>query len=197
LRDSGNSPERDVLPFERVDMISEPLLHKMKILVVDDDRMTVTLLEQLLRRKGYCCVLGITESRNTLDTCTNFDPDLILLDLIMPEMDGFAILEALRSDAPETFLPIVVLTADITEEAKARALEAGATDFLVKPVSQTEALLRIRNLLETRRLHLVLENQRAALEEAVRERTSELRSTIAELQAVNQHVQTSSAFSGA
>jgi len=150
-----------------------------------------------LQRNGYCCVLGITDSRNALDTCTNFDPDLILLDLIMQEMDGLTVLESLRSDAPETFLPIVVLTADITEEAKARALKAGATDFLVKPVSQTEALLRIRNLLETRRLHLVLENQRAALEEAVRERTAELRSTIAELQAINQHVQTSSAFSGA
>jgi len=178
-------------------MISEPLLHKMKILVVDDDRMTVTLLEQLLQRNGYCRVLGITDSRNAFDTCTNFDPDLILLDLIMPEVDGFAVLEALRSDASESFLPIVVLTADITEEAKARALEAGATDFLVKPVSQTEALLRIRNLLETRRLHVVLENQRSALEEAVRERTAELRGTIAELQAVNQRLQTSSVFSRA
>src|SRR5438045_9389724 len=130
-----------------------------------------------------------------LDIGATFDPDLILLGLIMPEMDGFALLEALREDGSESFLPIVILTADITEEAKARALEAGATDFLVKPVSQTEALLRIRNLLETRRLHLVLENQRAALEDAVRERTAELRGTIAELQAVNQHPQGSSAFS--
>src|SRR6266849_6043271 len=143
-------------------MISEPLLHKMKILVVDDDRMTVTLLEQLLQRHGYRCVLGITDSRNAVDTCTNFDPDLILLDLIMPEVDGFAILEALRSDASERFLPIVVSTGDVGEDAKARALEAGATDFLVEPVSQTEALLRNRNLLETRRLNVVLRNQRAA-----------------------------------
>jgi two-component system cell cycle response regulator len=87
-------------------MISEPLLHKMKILVVDDDRMTVTLLEQLLQRNGYCRVLGITDSRNALDTCTNFDPDLISLDIIMPDVDGFSLLEALRSDASETFLPI-------------------------------------------------------------------------------------------
>src|SRR5207245_3408818 len=104
---------------------------------------------------------------------------------IMPEMDGFAVLEALRSDASERFLPIVVLTADISEEAKARALEAGATDFLVKPVSQIEALLRIRNLLEARRLNVVLRNQRAALEEAVRERTTELREMIAEIQATH------------
>jgi len=118
-----------------------------------------------------------------------------LLDLIMPEMDGFALLEALRSDASESFLPIVVLTADVSEEAKSRALEAGATDFLVKPVSQTEALLRIRNLIEVRRLHVLLENQRSALEEAVRERTAELRQTIAELQAVNQRLPHSSGFS--
>ena len=89
----------------------------------------------------------------------------------MPEVDGFAVLEALREDGSERFLPIVVLTADMTEEAKARALEAGATDFLVKPVSQIEALLRIRNLLEARRLNVVLRNQRAALEEEeIRER---------------------------
>src|SRR5437588_11321319 len=103
-------------------MISEPLLHRMKILVIDDDRMTVTLLEELLQRHGYSRVMGITNSRAVLETCTEFDPDLILLDLIMPEVDGFAILEALRSDVTEQFLPIVVLTADITEEAKARAL---------------------------------------------------------------------------
>jgi len=107
-------------------------------------------------------------------------------------LDGFAVLEALRSDASERFLPIVVLTADITEEAKARALDAGATDFLVKPVSQTEALLRIRILLEARRLNVLLRNQRAALEEAVRERTEELRDKIGELESVNQRLEKSS-----
>ena len=178
-------------------MISEPILHRMKILVVDDDRMTVTLLEQLLQRHGYSRVMGITDSRQAAETCAAFEPDLVLLDLIMPEVDGFAVLEALREDGSERFLPIIVLTADITEEAKARALEAGATDFLVKPVSQIEALLRIRNLLEARRLNVVLRNQRAALEEAVRDRTSELRETIVELQAANERLQGSSALSGA
>src|SRR5256886_13443791 len=176
-------------------MISEPILHRMKILVVDDDRMTVTLLEQLLQRHGYSRVMGITDSRQAAETCAVFEPDLVLLDLIMPEVDGFAVLEALREDGSERFLTIVVLTAAITDEAKARALEAGATDFLVKPVSQTEALLRIRNLLEARRLHVLLENQRSALEEAVRERTAELRQTIAELQALNQRLPHSSGFS--
>lgn len=168
----------------------------MKILVVDDDRLTVSALEQLLQRHGYSRVMGITDSRTALETCSSFDPDLILLDLIMPDVDGFEVLEALRSDGSERFLPIVVLTGDDSEEAKARALEVGATDFLVKPVSQTEALLRIRNLLETRRLNVVLRNQRAALEDAVRERTAELREKIAKLEAANQLRQGSSAFSG-
>ena len=177
-------------------MFSEPELHRMKILVIDDDRMTVSLLEQLLQRHGYSRVLGITDSRVAIETCQTFDPDLILLDLIMPELDGFAVLETLRAEVSERFLPIVVLTGDTTEETKARALEVGATDFLVKPVSQTEALLRIRNLLEARRLNVVLRNQRSALEEAVRERTTELRQIIAELQTVNQRPQSSSALSG-
>lgn len=156
--------------------LSEPLLHRMKILIIDDERLSIVMLEQLLQAKGYSRVLGLTDSKRALETCAYFDPDLILLDLIMPEVDGFAVLEILRSsEAFASFLPIVVLTADESEEAKERALDAGATDFLVKPVSPTEALLRIRNLLETRRLHMILENQRSAFEEAVRERTVELR----------------------
>ena len=96
----------------------------MKILIVDDDRMTVHLLEQLLHNHSYTRVIGVTDSRHAVEACAGFDPDLILLDLIMPEVDGFAVLEALRADVSERFLPIVVLTADISEEAKARALEA-------------------------------------------------------------------------
>jgi len=177
-------------------MISDPLVHRMKILIIDDDAMTVSVLERLLQRHGYSRVMGITDSRTAVETCGSFDPDLILLDLIIPDVDGFAVLEALRSETSERFLPVVVLTADVSEEAKARALEVGATDFLVKPVSQTEALLRIRNLLETRRLNVVLRNERAALEDAVRERTAELREKIATLQAANQSRQSSSALSG-
>ena len=74
-------------------MFSEPELHRMKILVIDDDRPTVMLLEQLLIRHGYTRVLGITNSRAAIETCASFDPDLILLDLFMPEVDGFAVLE--------------------------------------------------------------------------------------------------------
>ena len=157
-------------------LASEPLLHRMKILIVDDEEMSVVMLEHLLRSTGYSRIRSVRDPRAVLGACATFNPDLILLDLIMPNMDGYAVLENLRavSDA-DAFLPIVVLTADTTEEAKERALEAGATDFLVKPVSRTETLLRIRNLLEIRRVHMLLENQRAALEDAVRRREVKLR----------------------
>ena len=94
---------------------------------------------------------------------------------MMPHVDGFAILDALRSTPGELFLPVIVLTADVNEETKRRALKAGATDFLLKPFDHIEVLLRITNLLEMRRLHRQLDTQRAAYEEALRNRSLELR----------------------
>ena len=148
---------------------------KMKILLIDDEPANVALLEDMLADGGYTRIKSVTDSRVALETCESFDPDLILLDLMMPHVDGFTILESLREEAPETFLPIIVLTADANEATKLRALRAGATDFLLKPFDQLEVLLRMANLLETRRLHLQLDMQVAAYADAVRERTSELR----------------------
>ena len=150
-------------------------MSRMRILIVDDEPTNVALLEDMLREAGYGRVKAITDSRLALETCAAFDPDLVLLDLMMPHVDGFAILESLRADNGEIFFPIIVLTADVNEETKRRALCAGATEFLVKPFDQLEVLLRIANSLETRRIHLLLDNQRAAFEEAVRTRSLELR----------------------
>ena len=125
----------------------------MKILIIDDEPVNVALLEDMLRESGYTQIKSIMDSSLALDSCKAFEPDLILLDLIMPDPNGFAILEFLRANSNEIFLPIVILTADITEAAKRHALHSGATDFLHKPLNQTEVLLRIRNLLETRRIH--------------------------------------------
>ena len=154
----------------------------MKILVIDDEPVNVALLEAILSDSGYTRVQSLTDSRTALDVCNASGPDLILLDLMMPHVDGFAILEALRSVPREVILPVIVLTADANEETKRRALRAGATDFLLKPFDETEVLLRIGNMLEIRRLHLQLDTQRAAFEEAVRERTSELREAQSALQ---------------
>ena len=162
--------------------MNSDLLRRMKILIVDDEPANVALLEEILVENGYTRLEAVLDSKRALDTCNKFLPDLILLDLMMPPPNGFAILEALQQQRDETFLPVVVLTADTSEQTKRRALEAGATDFLCKPFDHTEVILRIRNLLQSRQAHLLLDNQRAALEESVRERTAELQATIAELQ---------------
>lgn len=162
-----------------------PELAKMKILVIDDEPVNVALLESILTDSGYARVQSITDSRLALETRSTFQPDLILLDLLMPHLDGFAILEALRAEREEILVPVIVLTADANEETKLRALRAGATDFLLKPFDQIEVLLRIGNLLEMRRLHLQLDTQRAAFEEAVRARTAELREARSELEKSN------------
>ena len=155
---------------------------KMKILVIDDEPANTALLEAMLLDGGYSRIKTITDSRLAMETCVSFDPDLVLLDLMMPHVDGFSLLESIRAAAPETFLPVIVLTADASVSTKLRALRAGATDFLLKPFDQLEVLLRMNNLLETRRLHLQLDMQVAAYADAVRERTSELREAQVQLQ---------------
>jgi len=125
-----------------------------RILVVDDEPANVRLLERLLRRAGHEEVRGTSDPREVLRLLDEFRPDVILLDLHMPHLDGYELLGQLRQRiTPETFLPIVVLTADATQGAKRRALDLGARDVLTKPFDSTEVLLRVANLLETRRLY--------------------------------------------
>jgi DNA-binding response OmpR family regulator len=159
---------------------------KMKILIIDDEPSNVALLEGILAVSGFASVKTLTDSRLAIETCKTFQPDLVLLDLMMPHVDGLTILTTLRSELGEVFLPVIVLTADVNEDTKFRALRASANDFLLKPFDQTEVLIRISNLLESRRLHLLLDNQRAAFEEAVRSRTTELREALAELEEVKE-----------
>jgi putative two-component system response regulator len=155
---------------------------RMKILIVDDERANGALLGHLLSAGGYSRLKIVTDSNAVLEACRSFEPDLILLDLMMPQPDGFAILESLRAQPAETFLPIIVLTADANEETRRRALRAGATDFLLKPFDQVEVLLRMANLLEIRHLNIQLETQRAAFEDALRARATELRQAQSQLQ---------------
>ena len=112
----------------------------------------------------------------------DFRPDLVLLDLHMPNVTGFDIMEQIKALTPsENPVPVLVLTADVTTKTKHRALAAGAKDFLTKPLDQSEVLLRIRNLLENRFLHIQLQNQNILLEEQVRERTAQLEDTLSKL----------------
>lgn len=146
-----------------------------RFLMVDDQEVNLRLLERILSREGYQQLIPTQDPTQVVDLVRTERPDIILLDLHMPDMDGFQVLQALHEVIPpDDYLPILVLTADITPEAKQRALTEGAKDFLSKPFDPIEVLLRIRNLLETRKLHLELRHQNEVLEEKVKERTSEL-----------------------
>ncbi len=146
-----------------------------RILIVDDEPANVRLLERLLATAGYVHLERTTDSRAVLELYQRFQPDLVLLDLMMPHLDGVAVLEQLRGEIPATaYVPVLVLTADATLEAKRRALTAGAHEFLTKPFEQFEALLRIQTLLKTRSLHLDLERHNRELQVTVRERTQRL-----------------------
>jgi len=145
-----------------------------RILIIDDQPGNVRLLEQMLRAEGYDDVIGLTDSREALARMNGAQPDLVLLDLHMPNVDGIEVLGRFRAATAGEYLPILVLTADDSPEAKLRALDAGATDFLTKPFDYVEAVLRIRHLLDARALHV-------QLEERVEERTRELEEARLEL----------------
>jgi putative two-component system response regulator len=155
--------------------MNEAELHACRILVVDDQETNVRLLDRVLRREGYTEVLGSTDPCAVVENFDTLDPDILLLDLQMPGMDGFQVMQRLAAERPATeFLPIIVITADLSEEAKQGALSRGARDFLTKPFDFTEVVLRIRNLLEMRMLYRRLQEQNLGLEARVRERTAEL-----------------------
>ncbi len=146
-----------------------------KILAVDDEPANVRLLEGILKREGYTKIRSVVDSRQVLPQFVTFEPDLILLDLAMPHLDGFAVMKQLVPRIQQgAYLPILILTADITLEAKQQALSCGAKDFLTKPFDRTEVILRINNLLETRFLHRQLQSQNQMLDAKVLERTREL-----------------------
>ena len=157
------------------------------ILIVDDEPANVALLQAILHRAGYVSVRGTMDSREVPRLMSEIPPDLIMLDLSMPYVDGYTVLERLRAGQPEDeFLPVVILTADVTPQARRRALGLGANDFLIKPFDNDEVLLRCKNLLAARTLHQALQNQNAVLEETVRQRTHDLEQTLAELRATQQ-----------
>ncbi len=155
----------------------------MSVLIVDDEPVNIALLEDMLEFSGYRHVRSTTDPRRVMPMCREGRPDLVLLDLNMPHLDGFAVLQLLNAEYPkDECLPVLVLTADIGLETKRRALAAGATDFLTKPFDAVEVMLRIKNLLRTRQQHVQLCDQNDLLEDKVRERTAELQHTVTQLQ---------------
>jgi two-component system NtrC family sensor kinase len=144
-----------------------------RILIADDEPTNIRLLERLLNQAGYRNVRATADSRQVRALYEEFQPDLILLDLMMPHLDGVVVMQQLPIAEGE-YVPVLVLTADVTAESRERALTAGAKDFLTKPFDRTEVLLRIKNLLHTRFLYRELERQNRSLEQIVAERTQRL-----------------------
>ncbi|MEO8030962.1 MAG: HD domain-containing phosphohydrolase [Gemmatimonadota bacterium] len=148
---------------------------KNLILVIDDQEANTRVLCRLIEREGLARTCSTNNPLEAVRLFTEMRPDLVVVDLHMPEVDGFAVLAQLRPLTwGRSFLPIVIVTGDDSAESRRRALSEGASDFLAKPYDAVEVLLRLRNLLETRRLHLLLERHSESLEGAVRERTREL-----------------------
>lgn len=151
------------------------------ILIVDDQQANIDLLEAFLAEGPYANVRSTTDPRRAAALFEEHRPDLVLLDLHMPHLDGFAVMRELGALVPPNeYLPILVLTADVNPEVKRRALAGGAKDFLAKPLDETEVLLRIRNLLETRRLQrLSAQEARLRAEEERRAALERVRTRIA------------------
>jgi len=150
-------------------------LKAARILIVDDEEANIRFLKTLLQVEGCSRLKTTTDSRQAAGLVREFQPDLILLDLMMPHLDGFGVMQQLQRVIPAgDYVPILVLTGDLTPESRKRALANGAKDFLTKPPDPDEALLRMRNLIETRFLHRQLARQNERLEQKVRQRTADL-----------------------
>lgn len=146
-----------------------------RVLIVDDEEANIRLLEFMLESAGYHDTAGISDPRRVLGECRERTPDLILLDLQMPHIGGLQLMKLILEEfSEEAYLPILVLTADLTPEAKRKALASGAKDFLPKPFDAAELLLRIQNLLTTRALYKQIEVHNSNLKNRVEERTQAL-----------------------
>ncbi|KRB99560.1 histidine kinase [Hydrogenophaga sp. Root209] len=155
-----------------------------RILIVDDQQTNVLLLEEMLQSAGYTNVSSTMDPRTVTGLHRRHAYDLIMLDLQMPGMDGFQVMEALKANAIDDYIPVLVITAQPGH--KLRALQTGAKDFVSKPFDMVEVKTRIHNLIEVRLLHQRLANHNEALEQEVLERTADLRESEARYRALTE-----------
>lgn len=155
-----------------------------RILIVDDEPVNLKLLDKMLSAQGYNNLVLVQEPRQVLDIYRQQRADLILLDINMPHLDGFGVMEQLKALGDPLFPPVVILTAQHGQDFLLRALNAGARDFITKPFDRNELLARVRNMLDAQLAHRLVYEQKDVLDEMVRMRTNELRRT--RLQVVQQ-----------
>jgi putative two-component system response regulator len=145
-------------------MSSEDVRPRAQILIVDDEEANIHLLGRTLQQAGYVNIRTTTDPEQVLRLFRELEPDLILLDLRMPNLDGFAVIKKLYKEVPDSVeVPILILTADDSSDTKRKALAAGARDFLTKPLDLPEVVARVGNLLEIRFLRQRLEAQDEAM----------------------------------
>jgi PAS domain S-box-containing protein len=154
-------------------MISKQEILNGSILIVDDQQSNVILLEEMLQNAGYTCITSTNDPDTVCELYRKNRYDLILLDLQMPKMDGFQVMEGLKKIETEGYLPVLVITAQPSH--KLQALATGAKDFVAKPFDLVEVKTRIHNMLEVRLLYKKIVNHNKVLEQTVLERTAELR----------------------
>lgn len=158
-------------------MISDQEILDSKILIIEDELTNVLLLEKILHHEGYQSISSVTDPKQAVEVYKTFQPDLVLLDLNMPGMSGFEVMESLKPLETDSFLPVLVLTAKVDQETKLRAFKLGAKDFVSKPFDISEICSRIRNLLEVRLLHKRVQAQNLILEKKIMERSAELKAS--------------------
>ena len=155
-------------------MENQPNIKSANVLIVDDQLLNIKLLEKILKQAGFTNIFSTTDSRQAVPLYLEHQIDLLLLDIRMPHMNGFDVMAELNRVISNDYLPILVLTAELTSEVRAKSLESGAKDFLTKPFDQLEVLQRINNILEVRLLHNQIKHQNEILEDEVKKRTLEL-----------------------
>ena len=153
-------------------------LSTIKLLLVDDEAHCTKLMEAFLRQAGYSRITMTNDPRQALELFQQVKPDLVALDMRMPHMDGFEVMRQLRQVIPaDDYVPILIVTGELDAPTKHKALAEGASDFINKPVDATEVVLRIKNQLQTRRLHAQLQMHNEHLEAQVRLRTKVVEQT--------------------
>ncbi len=162
-------------------MLTDREIFESTVLIVDDELNNIELLEQILSQEGYSSLISTKDSRMAQELYVKHQPDLVILDLMMPYLNGFEVIDRLSEIEKDSYAPILVLTAQADYDNRLRALEGGARDFLGKPFDYLEVLCRTRNILEVRILHKKLKGSNINLEKVVRERTLDLEKTQLEI----------------